>query len=60
LGSETLASIQVMDMKGVVVYQAENQTEIVDINLSGWNEGVYLVCINHNGQIYTKKLVIVQ
>jgi hypothetical protein len=59
-GTGTPAHIQVMDMKGVVIYQSDSQSESTEINLSDWNEGVYLLCINCNGQIYREKLLIVR
>lgn len=47
-------------MKGVVVYQAESQSESTEINFSDRNEGVYLLRVNYNGQTYAEKLVIEQ
>lgn len=58
-GTTTQAHIQVMDMKGVVIYQAESQSESTEINLSDWNEGVYLFRVKANGIEKTQKITVI-
>jgi agmatine/peptidylarginine deiminase len=52
-----VAKVEVYNLVGQKVHEAEGQ--IININASNWNKGIYLVNIKEqNGAVVTKKLVV--
>ena len=52
-----VSQVEVYNLVGQKVYEAQGQ--VVNINASDWNRGIYLVNVKHqNGAIETKRLVV--
>ncbi|MEO0404985.1 MAG: T9SS type A sorting domain-containing protein, partial [Bacteroidota bacterium] len=50
--------IEVYDLNGKLVYSEQTNDMIVEMNLSSLNPGMYMMDVNLNGSVVTKKLNI--
>ncbi len=57
-GNGTLKSILLFDLLGNVVKNINSNEEIVEINTSNMNKGIYFVKISTEKSVFTKKLII--
>lgn len=57
-GTPSPAIIAVYDMLGNVVYSAEVRTEQVDVDISGYAQGIYMVKASQQGKVIVIKKVI--
>jgi hypothetical protein len=51
------SSLEIVDMQGKVVYQSQQLSGKMTIPSQDWSEGVYLVRLSENGQVFQKKFV---
>lgn len=51
------ASVKILNMTGQIIYQSESVCNIVEIDLSNYSKGIYVMQIQYNGEIETKKIV---
>lgn len=54
---ESIESIEIFDMNGLKVLTSQQRTELVELNTSSLNNGIYLLRITTKHHIYSKKLV---
>ena len=52
------SKVQVMDINGRVVYSAESGTEVLQLSVSEWSKGIYIISCQRDNKIETGKLVI--
>ena len=52
------AQIQLYNLVGQVVYSDNVQNQIVNVNVSNLNSGVYMLKVTQNGKVYTSKVIV--
>ncbi len=52
------SSIQVMDISGRVITSLKAQTDLTSIDVSTYQDGLYLIQFEHNGDVATHKLIV--
>jgi hypothetical protein len=57
---EVCSTVKVFNIAGRAVYNAEHTQSMVEIDVSGLDEGVYFVAVKVNEYVATKKLQILK
>jgi large repetitive protein len=55
--SVSITALEIMDSKGVIVYQEKPNKNLFQINASAWTSGLYLMRIHHEQGTVTKKII---
>ena len=58
LGSAGKADVEMFNLVGQKVYSTTTNDASIQVNVSDYKSGVYMLKINKNGQIYTSKVVV--
>ena len=54
---ETINLVQLYNMQGVLVQTQTPQTEIATLDVSNYANGIYIVAVQSNGKVVTKKII---
>ncbi len=56
---ETSQKIEILDISGKIIYQSENNNlNELNINISNWESGLYILNVYSNNSIQTQKLIV--
>ena len=55
---EAINLVQLYNMQGVLVQAETPQTEIATLDVSNYANGIYIVAVQSNGKVETKKIII--
>ena len=58
LDNDSQAQVQLFNLVGQVVYNAQTNNQTVNVNISNLNSGVYMLKVTQNGRIYTSKVLV--
>ena len=58
LDDDSQAQVQLFNLVGQVVYNAQTNNQIVNVNISNLNSGVYMLKVTQNGRVYTSKVLV--
>ena len=55
---EVINQVQLYNMQGVLMQTQAPNTEVVTLNVSNYPSGIYIVAVQSNGEMETKKIII--
>ena len=55
---EVINQVQLYNMQGVLMQTQAPNTEVATLNVSNYPSGIYIVAVQSNGEIETKKIII--
>ena len=58
LNNDSQAQVQLFNLVGQVVYNAQTNNQTVNVNISNLNSGVYMLKVTQNGRVYTSKVLV--
>ena len=58
LDDDSQAQVQLFNLVGQAVYNAQTNNQTVNVNVSNLNSGVYMLKVTQNGKVYTSKVLV--